>query len=102
MKHTPLLIKVILHYHCQEVDFNDSPAFRNVALYLEQNDILRKTGKEKPKWEINRKSSEVYINALEKIPLPVKEYVIPDSKPLSFVNEVTVIPNVTKEQLLRY
>lgn len=81
MNHSPGLIRIIIHYHCSlgDVDNIDSPFAKEVIPYLIENDILKVSTAPDSKYEANREATNAYLDALTKVPLPVKRFVVEGS-----------------------
>jgi hypothetical protein len=82
---TPLMLKVALHYHCTQVtDYgvedgsHFKPAVETTLTILHKHGLLVKTGGDSPKYR-RTEALAVWIDAMRKVPLPVRKWVIPEA-----------------------
>lgn len=80
---TPLQIKILLHYWACGDDFRggdfSAPAVRDAIDHFDSLGLIVRG--EKVGYTANRAALEPYVRALEAVPLPVQQWVIPPVKP---------------------
>jgi hypothetical protein len=81
---TPLMIEILLHYHCSASPFPRiyAPAVQEAIRHLIRLEILYEDNME---IKADREATQPYIDALCSIPLPVKKWEIPEIKKLEMV-----------------
>lgn len=92
---TPLMIQILIHYYCTNVDFPNlnAPAVQDAIGYFVRIGLLYDRTKDDKitgdaEYQPNREALAVYICALELVPLPVQKWIIPE-KPVTQTNDQT-------------
>jgi hypothetical protein len=84
---TPLEMEILLHYYCRADDYRDgdfsAPAVRAAVDWFKTEELLRTDPRETPRTcYVLTERGKVYVEALQKVPLPQHRWVIPWPHPV--------------------